>query len=103
MKSYLRITVAAALLTIASVPASAGLTKQGAFSLAQNTGAADRSAGNGSMGIGEGVERLPEQREENRDLRKTQAPKAYDQSGHGDNDPDMEHRPRRTLGDRDDD
>jgi len=72
--------------------------------LAQNTGAADRSLGNGSMGLGEGIERLPERREagheENEDRR---VPKAYEEADHGDTHPDMEHRPRRTLGDRIDD
>jgi hypothetical protein len=72
--------------------------------LAQNTGAADRTLGNSSMGLGEGIERLPERPEMDRDEDgKQQTRKAYDESGHGDNDTDMEHRPRRTLGDRDDD
>jgi hypothetical protein len=56
------------------------------------------------MGLGEGIERLPERPEADREKEgKQQTRKAYDESGHGDNDTDMEHRPRRTLGDRDDD
>lgn len=72
--------------------------------LVQNTGAADRTLGNSSMGLGEGIKRLPERpdtdREEGEDRR---THKTYDESGHGDNDTDMEHRPRRTLNDRNDD
>ncbi len=103
MQRYLIITFAATLLGIAAAPASAGSMTQGGFHLAQNTGATARSLGNGSMGTGEGIERLPEQLDRNMDLRDVQASDAYDQSSHGDTDPDMEHRPRRTLGDRDDD
>lgn len=69
--------------------------------LAQNTGAVDRSLGNGSMGIGEGIRRLPEQPGADRVESKERQKKIYDEAGHGDNDTDMEHRPRRTLGDRD--
>jgi len=75
-----------------------------ALELTQNTGAADRTLGNGSMGLGQGIERLPERPEVDRS--QPEAPRTrsmYDESGHGDNDTDMEHRPRRTLGDRDDD
>ena len=103
MRSFLTIMFGATILAIASVSASAGSITQGAFQLAQNTGAADRGLGNGSMGIGADIERLPERLDENRDSRKEQTTEIYDQSGHGDTDPDMEHRPRRTLGDRDDD
>lgn len=103
MQSFLRIVFGATLLAIASGPALAGSDIQDALQVAQNTGAADRGLGNGAMGIGDGVERLPEQRDEDRDLRDEQAAKTYDQSGHGDTQPDMQHRPRRTLGDRDDD
>ena len=72
--------------------------------LAQNTGAADRSLGNGSMGIGEGIERLPERREAEREsYGDPHAPNAYDEADHGDTHPDMEHRPRRTLGEWRDD
>ncbi|MCQ4314694.1 hypothetical protein EA797_05615 [Stutzerimonas zhaodongensis] len=103
MQSILKITCCATLLAVVAVPAWAGSITQGAVQVAQNTGAADRGAGNGSMGIGNGVERLPERLEEDRELRDSETPKAYDESSHGDTDPDMEHRPRRTLGDRDDD
>ena len=83
---------------------SFGPAAPGAIQLAQNTGAADRTLGNSSMGLGEGIKRLPERPEADRDKDgKQQRRKAYDESGHGDNDTDMEHRPRRTLGDRDDD
>jgi hypothetical protein len=72
--------------------------------LAQNTGAADRTLGNSSMGLGEGIKRLPERPDEDRDEGEGQRThKTYDESGHGDNDTDMEHRPRRTLNDRNDD
>ena len=57
--------------------------------LAQNTGAADRSLGNGSMGIGEGIERLPERRESERERH---GALGRAQSAH-----------RRTLGERRDD
>lgn len=76
----------------------------GTYWLAQNTGAADRSLGNGSMGLGEGIERLPDPPEAGRDDKENQpVSRAYDETEHGDTHPDMEHRPRRTLGDRDDD
>lgn len=94
------------LITVAGahVIAGEGSARVGETTLAQNTGAADRTLGNGSMGLGDGVERLPEQepgvkaRDED-----GQPDQRYDESGHGDNDTDMEHRPRRTLGDRKDD
>lgn len=102
MRSLLVMTFAAALAAVSSAAALAE-PSAGAVQLAQNTGAADRTLGNGSMGTGEGVERLPDQLDENRDPRNTRSPKSYDESGHGDTHPDMEHRPRRTLGDQDDD
>lgn len=71
--------------------------------LVQNSGAVDRSLGNGSMGVGEGIERLPEQPGTDRVEVEERRQKVYDEAGHGDNDTDMEHRPRRTLGDHDDD
>lgn len=75
------------------------------FSLAQNTGAADRGLGNGSMGVGEQIEPLPVQKEGEPAVRDAegQTEQRYDESGHGDNDTDMEHRPRRKLGDPKDD
>lgn len=102
MRSLLVMSFAAVVAAGSPVAALAG-SSHGANQLAQNTGAADRSLGNGSMGTGEGVERLPEQRDEDRDVRDSRTSKTYDESGHGDTHPDMEHRPRRTLGDRDDD
>jgi hypothetical protein len=78
----------------------------GTVQLAQNTGSVDRSLGNGSMGTGAGIERLPEQSEKDRDVRDVRdqhTQQFYEQSNHGDTDTDMEHRPRRTLGDRDQD
>lgn len=75
-----------------------------AIQVAQNTGAVDRTLGNSSMGVGEGIERLPELPETAHDRDKEQhAEKIHDEPGHGDNDTDMEHHPRRTLGDREDD
>ncbi|MCQ4256622.1 hypothetical protein [Stutzerimonas stutzeri] len=103
MRSYLTLALGATILAIASTPASAGSIGPSELQLTQNSGAADRGGGNGSMGIGDGVDRLPERLDEKRDSRDEQEDGAYDQSGHGDTDPDMEHRPRRTLGDRDDD
>ena len=102
MRSILLVNLVAVLAALSSAAALAD-TSYGAVQLAQNTGAADRSLGNGSMGIGEGVERLPERLDENRDLRESEDSTVYDESSHGDTDPDMEHRPRRTLGDRDED
>lgn len=77
----------------------------GVFSLAQNTGAADRGLGNGSMGVGEEIKPLPVEKQGASAVRdaESQTDQRYDESGHGDNDTDMEHRPRRTLGDRNDD
>lgn len=102
MRSLLVMSFAAVVAAGSPVAALAG-SSHDAVRLAQNTGAADRTLGNGSIGTGEGVERLPAQLDENRDLRDSSMPKAYDESGHGDTHPDMEHRPRRTLGDQDDD
>lgn len=70
--------------------------------LAQNTGAVDRTLGNGSMGAGEGIERLPERPNVDRRQDDERRERVYDEPGHGDNDTDMEHHPRRTLGDRKD-
>lgn len=74
--------------------------------LAQNTGPVDRgAAGNGSMGMGEGIEYLPERpnaaprRDDPADERpgvKT----SVSEPGHGGNETDMEHRRRPTLGDK---
>jgi hypothetical protein len=75
----------------------------GVVQLAQNTGAVDRTLGNSSMGVDEDMERLPERPETDRSRDEKQREQTYDESGHGDNDTDMEHRPRRTLGDREDD
>lgn len=90
LAGFASLTSTAATLTQPSVPMSS--------LLAQNTGAADRTLGNSSMGLGDGIERLPERLEADRDEQE-RPPKAYDESGHGDNDTDMEHRRRRTLGD----
>jgi len=75
----------------------------GAIELAQNTGAANRTLGNGSMGLGEGIDRLqqPKNGETEHDTDERR-PQRYDQSAHGDNDTDMEHRQRPTLGDHKD-
>lgn len=109
MRTHLLIAIGT--VTVAGLLAMTGAAAAGmdpAFSndssLAQNTGAADRTLGNSSMGLGEGIKRLPERPEEDRDEDGDQrAHKTYDESGHGDNDTDMEHRPRRTLNDRNDD
>ncbi len=76
----------------------------GAIELAQNSGAADRTLGNGSMGLGEGIDRLqqPQNGETGQDADERR-PQRYEQSAHGDNDTDMEHRRRPTLGDQHDD
>ena len=103
MRSYLAIALGAALAAVVTGQASAADPISDHALLAQNTGAVDRSLGNGSMGAGEGIERLPEQSEEGRDVHDQRPQQAYEQSNHGDTDTDMEHRPRRTLGDRDQD
>ncbi len=99
MRSYLAIALAAAV----TGQASGADPMSGHAQLAQNTGAVDRSLGNGSMGAGEGIERLPEKSEKDRDVHDQRPQQTYEQSNHGDTDTDMEHRPRRTLGDRDED
>mgnify|MGYP000399791415 CR=1 FL=1 len=103
MRSYLPIAFGTALAAAVTVQASAGDPISVNAQLAQNTGSVDRTLGNGSMGTGEGIERLPEQSEKDPDVREQRPQRAYEQSNHGDMDTDMEHRPRRTLGDRDQD
>ncbi|MAX90355.1 MAG: hypothetical protein CMK99_06400 [Pseudomonas sp.] len=106
MRSYLLIVLGAALAAVATAQALAGNSMPGYTLLAQNTGSVDRTLGNGSMGTGAGIERLPEQSGEkrnDREVRDQRLEQVYEQSNHGDTDPDMEHRPRRTLGDRDQD
>jgi len=78
----------------------------GELQLAQNTGPVDRgAAGNGSMGMGEGIKYLPgkpdaaprrDDAPDNRPALKT----SVSEPGHGGNETDMEHRPRPTLGDK---
>ncbi len=72
--------------------------------LAQNTGAADRgAAGNGSMGIGDGIDYLEDdqgQSEAGGASSKKPAVEQYDDTaepGHGGNETDMEHRRRPKL------
>lgn len=71
--------------------------------LAQNTGAADRGAGNGSMGIGGGIDYLEDdqgQSEAGDASSKKPAAEQYDDTaepGHGGNETDMEHRRRPKL------
>ncbi len=103
MRSYLPIALAAALAATATATATAGVTTPGTVQLAQNSGSVDRTLGNGSMGTGAGIERLPEDSEKDRNLPDQRPQQAYEQSNHGDTDTDMEHRPRRTLGDPDPD
>jgi hypothetical protein len=83
--------------------ASAGVPMTDPVQLAQNTGAVDRSLGNGSMGAGEEIRRLSEEGENDQDRPGQPARQEYEQSNHGDTDTDMEHRPRRTLGDQEQD
>lgn len=106
MRTYLTLTMASAvglfsLPGVAAEPLDSVVSDEIRF--AQNTGAADRTLGNSSMGLGEGIRRLPESPESARDEDEKPRAGGYDESGHGDNDTDMEHRPRRTLGDREDD
>lgn len=73
--------------------------------LAQNSGPVDRgAAGNGSMGMGEGIEYLPEPRDApRRDAKAEDRPSvktSVSEPGHGGNETDMEHRRRPTLGDK---
>ena len=105
MRSYLPIALVAALAATAAATATAtaGVTLPGTVQLAQNSGSVDRTLGNGSMGTGAGIERLPEDSEKDRKVPDQRPQQAYEQSNHGDTDTDMEHRPRRTLGDRDQD
>ena len=78
----------------------------GELQLAQNTGPVDRgAAGNGSMGMGEGINYLPAKPEAapRRDDGKAERPAvktSVSEPGHGGNETDMEHRPRPTLGDK---
>ncbi|WP_413043925.1 hypothetical protein [Pseudomonas sp. YJ42] len=103
MRTYLLIAFGSVAGLAAMTGVAAAQVDPAAIEWAQNTGAADRSLGNGSMGLGEGIERLPERREAGRDEREDPRSKTHGESGHGDNDIDMEHHPRRTLGDQDDD
>lgn len=103
MRSYLPIALVTALAATVAATAPAGATMPGTVQLAQNSGSVDRTLGNGSMGTGAGIERLPEQSEKDRKVPDQRTQQAYEQSNHGDTDTDMEHRPRRTLGDRDQD
>lgn len=83
-----------------------GKEAAGALRLAQNSGPVDRgAAGNGSMGVGQGIDYLPErpdptrrgdQAEDDRPAAKT----SVSEPGHGGNETDMEHRRRPTLGDK---
>ncbi|WP_312571004.1 hypothetical protein [Stutzerimonas balearica] len=64
----------------------------------------DRAAGNGSMGTGEGIERLerqsmPDERDARDDEKRRAASTSIDDPGHGGNETDMEHRRRPHLGD----
>ncbi|AHL76047.1 hypothetical protein CH92_13460 [Stutzerimonas stutzeri] len=104
MRTYLLIALGSVAGLVAGTGVAATPVDSATIQLAQNTGAADRSLGNGSMGLGEGIERLPERREADRNEREDQRrSKAHSESGHGDNDIDMEHHPRRTLGNQNDD
>lgn len=83
-------------LTIAGWAVAAPLESIDPLLAQQGPAPADRSLGNGSMGTGEGIERLPDDEAEG-----DGGQSRYEQSEHGDTDTDMEHRPRRTLGDED--
>lgn len=78
----------------------------GDMRLAQNTGPVDRgAAGNGSMGMGDGIKYLPPRRdaEFRRDDPADERPAvktSVSEPGHGGNETDMEHRHRPTLGDK---
>ena len=69
--------------------------------VAQNTGAPDRgAAGNGSMGIGSGVEHLDEAERTDQGGSRQPSGEQLDDSaepGHGGNETDMEHRRRPKL------
>jgi len=96
------LAVIAATAATAAMQVSAGPTA-GTVLLAQNSAAVDRTLGNGSMGTGEGIDRLPEQLDEDYNVQDRRVRQDYEQSSHGDTDTDMEHRPRKTLGDEDQD
>lgn len=77
--------------------------------LAQNTGAADRgAAGNGSMGIGGGIDHLDEEQSQSEAVDASSSKPAAEQyddtaePGHGGNETDMEHRRRPKLEKRND-
>lgn len=78
----------------------------GVLQLAQNSGAVDRgAAGNGSMGVGDGIEYLPDNspvqpRRDDPPDRRPEVKTSASEPGHGGNETDMEHRPRPTLGDK---
>ena len=105
MRTYLIIALGAVagLAVTGATAASLEDVTPGVVQLAQNPGAVDRTLGHSSMGDGEGITRLPERPETDRSRDEKQRAQTYYESGHGDNDTDMEHRPRRTLGDREDD
>ncbi|WP_407291171.1 hypothetical protein [Stutzerimonas zhaodongensis] len=102
MQSYLLHAALAMIVATASLQVSAGPTS-GTVQLVQNSAAVDRTLGNGSMGTGEGIDRLPEQLDKGYDVRDQRVDPDYEQGSHGDTDTDMEHRPRKTLGDEDQD
>lgn len=88
----------------AAMLAAMGITAQEV--VAQNSGPVDRAAGNGSMGMGEGIG-YPAESSRDADDPDGQKPKWLDERnpdpkaepGHGGNETDMEHRRRPRLGD----
>ncbi|MBA1264720.1 hypothetical protein ACYCFC_09480 [Stutzerimonas sp. NM35] len=88
----------------AAMLAAMGISAQ--ESVAQNTGPVDRGAGNGSMGMGDGIG-YPAESSRDADAPDRQKPKWIDaqnpdpkaETGHGGNETDMEHRRRPRLGD----
>lgn len=109
MRKY-RIFTAGSLLamTLTSQVLASGLGPE-AYRLAQVSAPVDRSLGNGSMGVGQGIRRLPDPSEEKspngqrQDLSESHDRRdLYQEPSHGDSDTDMEHRKHRTLGDGND-
>lgn len=103
MRCYLR-SLAGCLMALLAM----GTVAQGELKLqdaiTQNSGPVERAAGNGSMGMGEGIHNRPGKFEEDshQPKRKYQPAANSDEASelrHGGNETDMEHKRRRTLGD----
>lgn len=101
MGCYLKCLVAGCVTALLAVGAVAQEVSP-ETAIVQNSGPVDRAAGNGSMGVGEGINYLDEKFEQRADQpRKKYEPADSSEAElrHGGNETDMEHKRRPTLGD----